>query len=438
MNVLNQYSFRISVASVLSFLLLMPVSVFAAVDPCLDRSSLPAASGTVVDVSSVSELNDAVSNLQNNSTIRLAPGTYSLSRTLYLRRNNVTIMGNGSDCGAVILAGRGMDNADNGGVTHGIWSDAQNLTVMNLTIRDTYQHGIVFNSGAYAPTINSVALINTGTQFIKSNPTSYSNGVNDGVVINSLFRYEVAPPATNHGGGTGYTNGVDVHAGDNWRISGNRFENFHTPDSANNLWNPAILMWNGASGSVVENNVFVDVDRAVAFGLMQRSEGYDHEGGVIRNNMIYYRSGLYSSSRTSSSDGAIIVWNSPNSVVAHNTILTNGNLNRSIEFRFNTSGAQAINNLFDASIGSRNSATYAATGNASGAAQALFVNPGNGDLRLRETATAVMNVVDVVSYAPTDVDGTQRSGAGSVDVGAHEFTAMSPPRPPENVQVQGN
>jgi len=436
MNVLNQYSFRVSVASVLSFLLLMPVSVFAAVDPCLDRSSLPAASGTVVDVSSVSELNDAVSNLQNNYTIRLAPGTYNLSRTLYLRRNNVTIMGNGSDCGAVILAGRGMDNADNGGVTHGIWSDAQNLTVMNLTIRDTYQHGIVFNSGAYAPTINSVALINTGTQFIKSNPTSYGNGVDNGVVMNTLMKYEVAPPVTNRGGGTGYTNGVDVHAGAGWHVHSNRFENFHTPDTADNLWSPAVLMWNGASDTTVENNVFVNVDRAVAFGLMERNDGYDHEGGVIRNNMIYYSRGLYSSARRSNSDGAIIVWNSPNSVVAHNTVLTNGNLNRSIEFRFNTSGAQAINNLLDASIGTRGAATYSGSGNVYGAEEGLFVNSLAGDLRLLEGASVAIDKVDITSFATVDVDGTSRSEVGGVDAGAHEFRLLAPPMPPENVRIE--
>jgi len=41
--------------------------------------------------------------------------------------------------------------------------------------------------------------------------------------------------------------------------------------------------------------------------------------------------------------------------VYHNTVLTSGNVFRSIEMRFNSAGAEARNNLADASRGTRDS-----------------------------------------------------------------------------------
>jgi hypothetical protein len=138
---------------------------------------------------------------------------------------------------------------------------------------------------------------------------------------------------------------MSVHTGKDWVIRGNLFKNFHTPDNSTYLWNPAVLMWNHSVNTLTERNVFINVDRAIAYGLTERTSGYDHQGGTIRNNFIVYQSGLMGSSRTSSSDGAIIVWDSPNSLVYHNSILTNGNVFHSIEFRFvGTTGAEARNN----------------------------------------------------------------------------------------------
>src|SRR6202011_4392444 len=116
--------------------------------------------------------------------------------------------------------------------------------------------------------------------------------------------------------------------------------------------------------TITEQNVFINVDRAIAYGLQTVSPGFDHQGGVIRNNFVYEQPGLMSASRTAGSDGAVIVWDSPNTLVYHNTIMTNGNITHAIEFRFaQTTGAEARNNLADADINLRDSATAAQSGN---------------------------------------------------------------------------
>ncbi len=377
-------------------------------------------SGTTVNVSSNSELQTAVSSLQDNTILRLAPGTYNLSNTLYIRKNNITLVGTGNTAEDVVLVGKGMDNASYGNVPHGIWSDATGLTITNLTIRDVFSHTIIFNPGAEQPHIYNVRLINSGEQFIKANPSGFGNGVDGGIVEYSSMEYTNGPPSTDHGGGgTGYTNGVDVHAGQNWIVRNNLFKNFHTPDSADNLWNPAILMWNGAAGTIAENNVFINVDRAIAFGLFDNASGQDHSGGIIRNNMIYYESGLYSSSRKTNSDAAIIVWDSNSTKVFHNTVLTNGNLNKSIEFRFATSGGEVRNNLVDATIGYRNNGTFDQSGNSSSAASNLFVDASAGNLHLSSSGANSVGEVAGLVDVPTDFDGESR-GSNS-EPGADSF-----------------
>ena len=104
-------------------------------------------------------------------------------------------------------------------------------------------------------------------------------------------------------------------------------------------------MWNGAGNTITEGNTFINVDRAIAYGLIDRAG--DHSGGIIRNNFIYMDPGLFSSGRSAASDGQIIVWDSANTKVHHNTVLTNGNSAFSVEFRFDTGGSQARNNLVD-------------------------------------------------------------------------------------------
>jgi hypothetical protein len=331
-----------------------------------------------------------------------------------------------------------MDNANYGSVPHGIWSNSRNTIIAHLTIRDTYDNSIIFNGGAQSPHVYNVKLLNPGSQFIKANPLSASEGVDNGLVEYSVLEYTAGPPITDHGAGVGYTNGLSIHTADNWVIRRNLFKNFHTPDTATYLWNPAVLMWNHSTNALTEANTFINVDRAIAYGLYDNS-GSDHQGGVIRNNFVYLQPGLMSVSRKTSSDGQIIVWDSPGSKVYHNTILTNGNVLKSIEFRFNTTGAEARNNLVDAAIGTRDGGTFTQSGNLLTAASSLFVNPSVGDLHLKSTATAVIDQAPALPSVTDDIDGNLRPIGAGYDIGADEFVVGSgdiiPPAAPTGLTV---
>src|SRR5262249_47034265 len=56
---------------------------------------LPPPTGTVINVSTVSQLESAVANLQSNQTILIAPGTYNLTGTLVVPQGltNISIRG---------------------------------------------------------------------------------------------------------------------------------------------------------------------------------------------------------------------------------------------------------------------------------------------------------------------------------------------------------
>src|SRR5262249_44107356 len=319
---------------------------------------LPLTGVRVVNVSTEPQLQTAMGNLQNGDTILLADGSYNLSSSLYINgHHNVTIRGAAGSTN-VVLIGKGMDNANYGNVPFGIWSNSTNTTIAHLTIRDTWDNEIIFNPGAQSPLVYCVRVLNAGSQFIKSNPTDVNAGVgvNNGIVEYCWFEYTGSPPG-DHGSGVGYFNGISAHAAQNWIIRGNLFKNLHNPDSAAYLWNPAVLFWNHSVNTLTEQNTFLNVDRAVAYGLQNTTPFFDHAGGAIRNNFVYLSPGLMSASRTASSDGSLIAWNSPGTQIDHNSVLLNSNEFYAVEFRFATAtNCAARNNLADAPIHLRDSA----------------------------------------------------------------------------------
>ncbi len=376
-------------------------------DVCIGAPALPAPQNNVVRVTNEEELRDAIKDLRAGTTIAISPGRYNLLNTLSITVDDVTIRGESEDCSSVELIGRGMENQDYGNVGNGFWIKANNTTIANLTVREVFLHTIQIDGNAGSPRIYNVRLVNSGQQFIKANPLDFGKGVDNGVVEYSVMEYTDGPSRVNFENvGTGYTNGVDIHAGSGWRISNNRFSNFHTPDNADHLWNAAVLAWNGARDTITENNIFIDVDRSIAYGLEEKNN--DHQGGVIRNNMVVMTPGLYSEARTSAADASILVWDSPGTKVLHNSLLLSGNIPNSIEVRYATRSVEVSNNIADGSVRHRDRKFFLSNGNVTNAKPDWFINPPDGNLRIRPEATRQLIKSRRHREAPVDVDGNAR------------------------------
>ena len=209
--------------------------------PARPAPPLPPASGTIVRVSTESQLRAAVSALRSNTTIEIAPGTYSLRDALYVNGTftNVGIRGATDNSDDVVLVGAGMNNST---VPYGIWvgGDVRGITIANLTIRDVYYHDVILNAGTQTPLLYNLRLMNAGQQIVKANPNSSGGGVDNGIVEYSIIEYVTTSKDD-------YTNGVDVHTGRNWIIRHNLFRNIRAPQGQ--LAGPALLMWNRSSGT---------------------------------------------------------------------------------------------------------------------------------------------------------------------------------------------
>lgn len=389
-----------------------------------DRDTAPALANpsgtTVVSVSTTAQLLNAVSNIQSNQVIEIAAGTYNLTNSLWFNPSsqvsNIGVRGATGDPDDVVLVGAGMNNNT---IQHGIWVGQVNgMLIADMTIKEVYYHPVQVTADSSNVHFYNLKLIDAGEQFIKgSSGGSPGAGSDFGLVEYCLFEYTTQ--------GTDYTNGVDIHGGQDWIIRHCKFVRINVINNGGG-YGPAILMWNGSSGTIVEGNTFIDCEQAIAFGLIDRTPN-DHSGGIIRNNFIHRASGTPQG--VDSPDCSILIWDSPNSRVLNNTIIQNGSYPNAIEYRFDTTGAEIRNNLCDANIHDRGGGTSNNTiaNNVTNAQTSWFVNAAGGDLRLVSTATSAIDQAQAHNDVTDDYDGDARGG--SPDLGAHEYSATSTPPP---------
>jgi hypothetical protein len=399
-------------------LLLVATFVFAAPPPAVRAAAtcapLAPAQGNVVTVATESELQNAVDNLTSGTTILIEDGIYDLTNTLNVRGvSNVTIRSASGNRDAVVLRGRGMSNAGYGNVPHvmAIY-DATDVLIADLTLSDAYYHLIQIHGEEDADGVHlyNLHLIDAGEQFVKGstagNPGPYAD---NGIVECSLFEYTDRARSD-------YTNGVDVLAGSGWIIRDNEFRNIRAPSGQ--LAGPAVLMWRNSLDTVVERNLFVECDRAIALGLSAPDANsrdgettYDHQGGVIRNNMIY---------REGPGDVGITVNYARDVLIYHNTVIQNGTFPwATIEYRFSSTVATISNNLTDGPIWQRDGAVATLRGNVTDAPADWFV--GDGDLHLTGTATGAIDAATGPALVDDDFDGHYRPIGTAADIGADEY-----------------
>ncbi len=327
--------------------------------------------------------------------VLLRDGEYRLGETYAVRiRRDVTVRGQRGDRARVVIRGAG----------YGVWSEGlqilgPNVTIASLTITQVRDHAVSIKgeTGAQAPHLYDLHLVDIGTQHVKLTP----GGMAGGVVACSSIGFSP-------GGVRGdYIDGVDLHGAIDWVIRDNEFYNITGDGSGcavdvscgTYISGPAVLVWNGARGTVIERNVFVDNFRNIALGL-----GRGHTGGVIRNNFIW---------RAGPGDAGIELQTADGALVAHNTVRVGG-YPAAIEVR-DARGVRLVGNALGSPVWNRGNAVFEARGNVERVTDADFAAPGDYHLSAR---SACRGAGIALAEVPADIEGETRGARP--DVGADQ------------------
>ncbi len=387
-------------------------------------------------VSTVTELQNAVNSAVSGDTILIADGAYNLDG-VYLRFavSNVTLRSASGNRENVILDG-------NYATTEIIQIVASNVTIADLTLREAYYHPIHVMSSESGDTtgtrIYNVHIVDPGEQAIKINPYTGENAFyfpDDGVVACSHI--ELTDAGRSHIRNNCYTGGVDAHQARDWVIRDNLIEGFWCESG---LSEHGIHLWRSCRDTLVERNELHNNARGIGFGMATSGSGIrtysdnpcpgagggyvDHYGGIIRNNFVFANdSGLFASDY--GFDCGICLWNACGARILHNSVASTQAPGSSIEWRFDYTDADIINNLVSHNLWDRGG-TSNLDGNLDSQPLSLFVDGTNGDLHLAASAGAARDqgVTLTTELCDDDIDGDARPN-GPPDVGADEYIPPS-------------
>ena len=392
-------------------------------DPC---PPLPPPEGEVISVGpdQATELPDIVQSAAAGSTIVLEPGTYAVTRLFYMVTPSVTVRSSTGNPEDVIIDGGDLDSTL-------FFVQGTDVTLAELTLRHAPQH-LVHVSGGGDGDVTGVLgyrlhLIDPGLAAFKIN-TANDNFADAGTLACSTITLtDEGRPGLGESCGPAGVLGVGVA---DWHIRDNRIEGFWCP-SGDTF---AMSFIEGCADILIERNTIVDAAMGIRLGVHEfppegsRVHGdrpgcgdamFDHYGGVVRNNMI-----TATGSEIAASEGGfyagIALWKVCGSVVVHNTVMSAVGAAASIEYRFERSQQEVLNNLVTHPFRDRDGAAAPMAGNMVLEDLAAFVDPLAGDAHLRpDTApidAGVMLGEDAVTH---DIDGDPR--IGPPDVGADEL-----------------
>jgi hypothetical protein len=237
--------------------------------------------------------------------------------------------------------------------------------------------------------------------------TGGGGGFNDGGSIQYCnFENTKVPPKTWLYNGD-YITAIDCMRLKDWVIADNWFHNLK---GANGGARGAIFVWVESENVISERNVFVDCDRAIAYGnpsgSTENSAHPHNTGGIIRNNFIVM----------GADTGIEVCW-ARGVKVYHNTVLTKDDAGLAIHYHWQElSGIEIRNNLVRGQI-TGDAGEIALSGNvAKGVTAEWFRDAAAGDLHLASAAH--------VAKAPR-VDGCQQDFEGKARAGKTEVGAAT-------------
>ncbi len=292
-------------------------------------------------VKNEAELYAAVSQANANSrtAIVIRRGTYLLHSTLNVTGDYITIRSADNAPSSVVLKGPGMIKMPR--VFNLIRVSGKYFMLSGLTAEGSPNHiiQIAGESDADFITIQNCRLQNAREQIVKVSSNAQQNISSDlGRIEDCVFAYTAGI------GPQYYIGGIDMHGGKQWLIRNNQFFGIASPEKR--VAEHAIHLWNASANNVVANNLIINSDRGIGFGL----QGLKNEAGVIMNNMI-----VHADLTHPSADVGIVLEESPNTIVKNNKVVLLHSYPNAIEYRFaSTKDVKIVANQVNKKIRSRN------------------------------------------------------------------------------------
>lgn len=300
-------------------------------NPYIEGDYQPREYKETVTVGSTDELAKAVSRANRdggNMKIVVLDGTYTLNDTLYIKSNNVAIVSLSKNPQSVIIQGGRFKNS---GVGNILRISGSHFVLDGVTLQNCKLHLIQIageDNADYVVLRNSIfqdayqQLVKVSYDLNKSPDIS----ADWGLVEDSEFRYSegVAP---NY-----YTAAIDLHAGNGWVIRKNTIKDIASPSGS--VAQYAVHIWNNSHNNQVIDNVFIDNDRSIGFGMAARAHPnlyYSNLGGEIVGNKI-----THADNGDRFADVGIGIEGSPKTIVRDNWIFHKHNYPNAIEYRFPT------------------------------------------------------------------------------------------------------
>jgi hypothetical protein len=402
-----------TVAAVLALLTALTGTAAAATEGTGACRPLGTARGRVIDVgpADAARLPQIARDAPAGATIRLADGRYPVSDAggVMLARRGLTLRSASGDPAAVVIDG-------DYGPSALVRVSASGVTIADLTLtraQDHLVHAVPPEGGRSISgmRVQRVRLVDSGEQFVKSNPNASRTGVLHRSRV-SCSSFEMTAEGRTHierAFGC-YTGGIDAHGASGWRVRRNRFEGIYCEDGE--VAEHAVHFWRRSRGTLVENNLVVNCSRGIGFGLGgDAADG--HTGGVIRRNAIVADIPQY--------DTGIGLEGARGVRVLHNTVAETDRATGafgSIDVRFRGTSAVIANNLYKRTR-IRDGAHERRSLNIDHFPLAWLVDAAAGDVHLRGGAEAINHGVRVPD-AGRDLDGAAQP-LGRPDVGVDEF-----------------
>jgi len=389
------------------------------------------ASGTIWNVSNVSQLNSAVVGAGMNDEIVIASGTYNLNMYLNLNDVGLTIRGATGNRDDVILVGGGMNTQ---GINEGLMVNVDNITIRDLTLKSFYYNAIHIRgeNDADNALISNVRTWNIGERHVKGSGGGGPGAVSDNVIIENLYMLQTEARLDTNPSGADYIGGIDCMGVRNWTIRDCVAEGIV---GATDGGNAAIFLWQGVQDVTIERNRIIGCTKGITVGLGSPNSGvftypYHAEDVLIRNNTVLrgpWGTGNNIGLELSCTKDVEVYNNtlySPNSYFRLFSTQDSGGASA-------TTNLQVINNIirggvFDIATGDWSAAALAAMGNIVDPSLLTvtpdwFVDPANGDFHLTELALAALNSAVALGAVPEDMDGGPRPVGAFPDMGADEY-----------------